>query len=248
MPAGLRPNPRRLGRTPGSPRNREAIRAAALDQFTKLGYDRATIRGIAAAAGVDPALVIHYFGSKDRLLVAALEFPVNPRELVPELLAGGVDGLAERVLRRALGVWTSARGGGTMVGLIRAAASHAEAARMMREFFTREVLGRVARSLGVPQPELRASLVASQLIGMAMARFVVRFEPLASASIDDMVAWYAPTLQRYLTEPLAGDRPALRPTASPSGPAPRPRTRPRAPSPSPEGPSPRRARRGRRAG
>lgn len=206
MPAGARPKRGRIGRTPGSPQNREAIRAAALEQFTKHGYDRATIRDIAAAAGVDPALVLHYFGSKDQLLVAALEFPVNPRELVSELLAGGVDGLGERLLRRALSVWSSEPGGGTMVGLIRSSASHEEAARMMREFFTREVIGQVAKSLNVPQPGLRAALVASQLIGLAMARFVVRFEPIASAPIDDMVAWYAPTLQRYLTGPLAGDK------------------------------------------
>jgi hypothetical protein len=77
---------------------------------------------------------------------------------------------------------------------------------MMKEFFAREVLGRVVKSLGMPQPELRAALVASQMIGLAMARFVVRFEPIAGASIEDMVSWYAPTLQRYLTGPLAGDK------------------------------------------
>jgi len=222
---------------------------AALEQFTKLGYDRATIRDIAAAAGVDPALVLHYFGSKDQLLVAALEFPVNPRELVTELLAGGVEGLSERLLRRALSVWSSQRGGGTMVGLIRSAASHDEAARMMKEFFAREVTGRVARSLGMPQPELRAALVASQVIGLALARFVVRFEPIATASIDDMVSWYAPTLQRYLTGPLAGDTARTRrPSASPAGPARRPRIPPPSRSPSPAGPSPTRSRMEKRGG
>jgi hypothetical protein len=92
------------------------------------------------------------------------------------------------------------------VGLIRSAASHDEAARMMKEFFAREVIGRVVKSLDVSQPELRGALVASQMIGLAVARFVVRFEPIASASVEDMVSWYAPTLQRYLTGPLAGDK------------------------------------------
>jgi AcrR family transcriptional regulator len=249
MPAGAKARSGRVGRTPGSPRNREAIRAAALEQFTKCGYERATIREIAATAGVDPALVLHYFGSKDQLLVAALEFPVNPREMVSELLAGGVEGLGERLLRRALGVWTSEHGGGTMVGLIRAAASQDEAARMMKEFFAREVLGRVVKSLGKPQPELRAALLASQMIGLAMARFVIRFEPIASASVDDMVSWYAPTLQRYLTGPLAGDTARTRrPSATPAGPARRPRTQPPSPSPLPAGPNPPRARRERRGG
>src|SRR5260370_39294889 len=121
-----------------------------------------------------------------------------------------------------------------MVGLIRAAASHDDAARMMKEFFAREVLGRVVKSLGMPQPELRAALVASQMIGLAMARFVIRFEPIASASIDDMVAWYAPTVQRYLTAPLAGDRVrSRRASGTPAGPARRPRTQSPAPAPSP---------------
>ena len=119
---------------------------------------------------------------------------------------------------------------------------------MMREFFTREVLGRVVKSLGMPQPELRAALVASQMIGLAMARFVVRFEPIASASIDDMVAWYAPTLQRYLADPLAGDRVRARPYATPAGPARRPRIRLPSPLPLPAGPNPPRARRGKRDG
>jgi AcrR family transcriptional regulator len=249
MRAGSKPKRGRLGRTPGSPANREAIRVAALEQFTRRGYDRATIRDIAAAAGVDPALVLHYFGSKDALLVAALEFPVNPRELVSELLAGGVDGLSERLLRRALSVWTSEHGGGTMVGLIRAAASHDEAARMMKEFFAREVLGRVVKSLGMPQSELRAALVASQMVGLAMARFVIRFEPIATASIDEMVSWYAPTLQRYLTGPLAGDAARTRrPSATPAGPARRPRKQPPSRSPSPVAPNPPRARMERRGG
>ncbi len=183
------------------------------------------------------------------LLVAALEFPVNPRELVSELLAGGVDGLSERLLRRALSVWTSEHGGGTMVGLIRAAASHDEAARMMKEFFAREVLGRVVKSLGMPQSELRAALVASQMVGLAMARFVIRFEPIATASIDEMVSWYAPTLQRYLTGPLAGDTARTRrPSATPAGPARRPRKQPPSRSPSAVAPNPPRARMERRGG
>ena len=196
----------RVGRTAGSPPNRETILAAARAHFARHGYDGATIRGIAAEAGIDPALVHHYFGSKDKLLVAALELPANPREVVREVLAGGVDGLGERLMRRILSVWSSDMvAGGTLVGLIRASATHEHAARMMREFFTREVLEPVAKSLDVPQPRLRAALAASQLIGLAMARFVVRFEPIAGADLEDVVAWYAPTLQRYLAGPLPGD-------------------------------------------
>lgn len=196
----------RLGRTPGSPPNREAILAAATEYFGRHGYDRATIRGIAAEAGVDPALVHHYFGSKDQLLVSALQLPVNPREVVAELLAGGRENLGQNLLRRILAVWGSDwAGGGRLVGLIRASTSHDDAARIIREFFTREVIGRLADGLDVPQPRLRAALVGSQLIGLAMARFVIAIEPIASADPETLIGVYAPTLQRYLTGPLPGD-------------------------------------------
>ncbi len=199
-----------MGRAPGSPPNREAILEAARRYFEEHGYERATIRAIAAEAGVDPALVHHYFGSKDQLLVAALKLPVNPRDVLPELLSGPVEGIGERLLRRVLSVWGADWAtGGHLIGLIRTSMTHKDAARMMREFFTREIVGRLAEALEVPQPRLRIGLVASQLMGLAMARFVVRMEPIASANPETLIACYAPTIQRYLTGPLPGDdRPA----------------------------------------
>ncbi len=198
---------RRAGRPAGSPPNRETILAAARQQFAERGYDSATIRGIAARAGVDPALVHHYFGSKDRLFLAALQLQASPSEVVAEVLEGGQDGLAERLVRRILDGWESDPDGlgATLSGLVRSALSHEDAARMVREFVTREVLGRIAEALDVPQPRLRAALVASQILGLALARFVVRVEPLAGADKETLVACYAPTLQRYLTGPLPGD-------------------------------------------
>jgi len=199
----------RVGRTPGSPPNREAILEAARSYFVRHGYDRATIRAIAAYASVDPALVHHYFGSKDQLLVAALKLPVNPRDVLPELLDGPVEGIGERLLRRVLSVWAGdLETGGHMIGLIRASITHEDAARMMREFFTREIIGRLVEELEVPQPRLRVGLVASQLMGLAMARFIVRMESIASADSETLIACYAPTIQRYLTGPLPGDHAA----------------------------------------
>ena len=192
-----------MGRTPGSPPNRDAILEAARGYFARHGYDRATIRGIAAEAGVDPALVHHYFGSKDQLLVAALKLPLNPRDVVPELLAGDINTLGERLLRRLLSVWGADRqAGGALIGLVRASVTHDDAARMMREFITREVIGRLADALERPDPRLRAALVGSQLLGLAMARFIIRMEPIASADSETLIACYAPTIQRYLTGPL----------------------------------------------
>jgi AcrR family transcriptional regulator len=200
------PRRRRSGRPAGSPPNREAILAAAREQFIARGYDSATIRGIAAGAGVDPALVHHYFGSKEELFTAALDLPINPGDALGDVLSGGVDGLGERLLRRFLELWSADGGkGDAVIGLLRSAITHEDAARMMREFVSREALGRIAEAIDVPQPRLRAALVGSQVIGLALARFVIRVEPIASADTETLVACYAPTLQRYLTGPLPGD-------------------------------------------
>lgn len=202
MPASTRRRRPRVGRAPGSPPNRQAILDAARDYFERHGYDRATIRGIAAQAGVDPALVHHYFGSKDQLLVAALQLPVNPREIVAELLAGDRDTIGERLLRRIFSAWAS---GGTLIALLRAAVTNDDAARMLREFFAREVIGRLTDALNVSQPRLRVGLVASQMMGLAVSRFIIPLDPIAGADPETLIAALAPTIQRYLTGPLPGD-------------------------------------------
>jgi AcrR family transcriptional regulator len=195
----------RPGRPAGSPPNREAILSAAREQFAERGYDGATIRGVAAAAGVDPALVHHYFGSKADLFAAALRLPMTPATVLGDVLQGDLDGLGERLVRRFLDLWSDDGVGDSVVGLLRSATTNDDAARMVREFVAREALGRIAEALDVPQPRLRAALAASQLIGLAVGRFVVRVEPLASAGVETLVACYAPTLQRYLAGPLPGD-------------------------------------------
>lgn len=194
--------------------------AAAREQFRERGYESATIRGIAAGAGVDPALVHHYFGSKEDLFAAAMQLAVRPREALEGVLNGGPDGLGERLVRRFLELW-AADGGGigdTLVGLLRSASTHDDSARMVREFVSREALGRIAEALDLPQPRLRAALAGSQLIGLALARFVIGIEPLASADAETLVACYAPTLQRYLTGPLPGDPERPRQPGPGSGP------------------------------
>jgi AcrR family transcriptional regulator len=190
----------RTGRRPGRGGTRERILAAARSDFGKGGYEGTTIRGIAARAKVDPALVMHYFDSKDGVFRAAVQFPVDPAEFIPRLLAPGLDGLGERLVRVFVETWDSPAGS-PLLALIRSAVGNEDAAALLREFVTREVLGRLARALELDQPQLRAALVASQLIGLAMIRYVVRVEPLASARTDELVAWLGPTLQRYLTDP-----------------------------------------------
>src|SRR5260370_4887368 len=190
----------RTGRRPGLGGTRDRILAAARSDFGKPGYEGTTIRGIAAQAKVDPALVMHYFDSKDGVFRAAVKFPVDPAEFIPRLLAPGLDGLGDRLVRFFVETWDSPAGS-PFLGLIRSVVGNEDAAAQLREFVTREVLGRLARALELDQPQLRAALVASQLVGLAIIRFVVKGEPLASASTDELVAWVGPTVQRYLTDP-----------------------------------------------
>ena len=176
--------------------------AAARTHFSEAGYEGATIRGIAAGAAVDPALVLHYFGSKEGVFKAAVNFPVDPSEFLPRLLASGLDGLGERLVRFFLQTWDSPTGS-PMLGLLRSVVSNEIAASLLRDFVTREVLGQLAAALKLDHPQLRASLAASQLIGMAMLRYVVKLEPLASASHDEVASWLGPSVQRFLTDPAA---------------------------------------------
>ncbi|MDM4719940.1 TetR family transcriptional regulator [Micromonospora sp. WMMA1363] len=196
---------RRTGRRPGNPDTRETILAAARTAFADRGYDAASIRAIATAAGVDPALVHHYFGSKDKLFLAAMNAPADPGVLVPAVITGDPDRIGERLVRTFLRVW-DAPSGAAAVALLRSAVSNEWTARLLREFLTTQVLRRVLEHLDIPPAELslRGALVASQLIGLAMTRYVVRLEPVASAPPETLVATVGPTVQRYLTAPLAG--------------------------------------------
>jgi len=202
----------RTGRRPGDSGSRAAILDAARARFASAGYDGATIRAIAADAGVDPALVHHFFGTKERLFVATMRLPVEPAKVVPALLAPGLDGLGERLARLFIGLFRELGDANPMLALIRSAAAHPDAARLFREFFTRSVLERVAAELEVPQPKLRAALCASQVMGVLVAKFIVGLGPLVEADDETLIAAYAPALHHYLT----GDLPD----------APRPRSRP----------------------
>jgi AcrR family transcriptional regulator len=196
---------RRSGRRPGNPDTRQAILEAARETFAQRGFDKASIRAIATSAGVDPALVHHYFGTKDKLFLASMNAPADPAELIPKALAGGPDGVGERLVAVFLGVWDSPAGAAG-VALLRSAVNSEWAARLMREFVVTQVLRKAVSELPVDpaQAPLRSSLVASQLAGLALVRYVVKIEPLASAPAEVVVAAVGPTVQRYLTGDLPG--------------------------------------------
>nr|WP_267594060.1 TetR family transcriptional regulator [Carbonactinospora thermoautotrophica] len=189
------------GRRPGSEDTRGQILAAALSEFAAHGYEKTSIRGIARLAGVDPALVYHYFGSKERVFVEALQFPFNPAEIVPKLVAGGVEGLGERVARLFFSVWEDPAGRERGLAVIRSVHTSEQGARMLRGFLIQELFRRVAANLDLPQPELRATLIGSQLVGLISIRYVLKVEPLASMPPEQLIPVIAPTLQRYLTDP-----------------------------------------------
>jgi AcrR family transcriptional regulator len=182
------------GRRPGSSSTREAILAAARERFAAVGYERTRVRDVAADAGVDAALVHYFFKSKDGLFVATMELPFRPAEIIAPVLAGGVDGLGERMVRRMLTVWDENRP--ALMGLVRSASSHPGAALALREFVLSEIIGKLAAALDGDQ--LRATLVASQIVGLIAARYIAQVEPLASMDREEIVPLVAPTLQRYM--------------------------------------------------
>lgn len=193
---------RRSGRRPGPNSSRETILVAARRQFAEHGYDRASLRAIADEAGVDQKLIAHFFGSKQKLFVAAIGLPFNPAEMLPRVLAGERKQLGRRLADLLFSVLDDPAFNQRLTGVVRAAAAEPEVARMMREFLTREVFAPTAELLGNDDALLRANLVGSQIVGLVMARFVVELEPLASTPTRIVADAVAATLQRYLVEPL----------------------------------------------
>ncbi|RFU19421.1 TetR/AcrR family transcriptional regulator [Geodermatophilus marinus] len=174
--------------------------AAARTAFAERGFDGASIRGIATAAGVDPALVHHYFGTKDKLFLAAVQAPADPADLLPEVLAVPLEGRGPALVRMVLQVWDGPTRP-AILALVRSAVNHEWSANLLREFVLARVIRRVLGSPGMPVEErdARGALVASQVMGLVMARYVLRLEPLASADPETVVAALGPTIQRYLT-------------------------------------------------
>lgn len=192
----------RTGRRPGPTETRGEILGAARQLFGELGYDGATIRGIAREAGVDPALVHHFFGTKEHVFVAAMEFPFHPEDVVAKVVAGPPAQMGERLVRFFLGVWGDSHGRSAFLALVRSASSNERAAAMLREFVTSALLGRIADRVGLPR--LRVELVAAQLMGIALLRFILELEPLVSADDEEIVALVAPVVQQYLASDASG--------------------------------------------
>ncbi|MFI7439240.1 TetR/AcrR family transcriptional regulator [Nonomuraea indica] len=188
---------RRPGRRPGSADTRGEILAAARRVFAEKGFDKATVRGIAREAQVDPALVHHYFATKEGMFAAALQLPLSPEVVVPTVLDGPREQVGERLVRLILSVTAAPETREPMLALIRSAMTHEQAAAMFREFVSNALLLRVSHTLDVPH--LRIEAAFAQMFGVVMARYVLRLEPMASADPEELVELLAPTIQRYFT-------------------------------------------------
>lgn len=196
------PVKRRSGRPRGETGTRESILEAARGEFLQHGFDRATIRGIAGSASVDPALVHHYYGTKQNLFIAALQLPPEIPTLLAKVLAGSSEDAGERLVRFFFSVWDGPGAASPFLMLLRSAVSNPQATAMLREFVTDVMIRPTTEQLAVDGAAIRAPLAASHMIGIAFLRYLIELEPIKSASVEALVAMVGPTLQRYLTGPL----------------------------------------------
>ncbi|KAB1978354.1 TetR/AcrR family transcriptional regulator [Streptomyces triticiradicis] len=188
--------------TQAAPATRDRILAAAREEFSERGYEKTSVRGIAKSAGVDSALVHHYFGTKEQVFEAAIEVAFAPALDAPEkIVEGPLDGVGERLTRFVLGIWENPTSRTPLLAIVRSAVNNDTAAAVFRRLVAAQLLRRIAGRLDVPDAELRAELAAAQLVGVAMLRHVIKVEPLASADLERIVAGVAPVVQGHLTNP-----------------------------------------------
>jgi AcrR family transcriptional regulator len=192
----------RTGRRPGPSSTRAQIVAAAAHRFAIAGYDATSLRQVAADAGVDPALVRRFFGDKERLFTDVASALIDPARALAVVADGPQEAVGERLLRYFLSLLGDVQRPGPFLGLVRSAVTSEHAANLMRRFLAERVLGEIAALLRTDRPDLRAALVASQLVGLAVARYAVRLVPLTAADHDELARWVGPVIQHYLT----GDR------------------------------------------
>lgn len=193
---------KRAGRRPGDGETRAAILATARTQFAELGFDAASVRGIARAADVDPSLVLHYFGSKAALFAEALAWPFEADAVVERIVTGPRAQLGRRLALFFLAIWDDPSRREPMMAMLRAATTSADAAALLRDGLSERVLRPVGERLGQSDAPLRMSLCAAHLVGLGITRYIVFVEPLASLEPERVADLVAPALQRYMTGKL----------------------------------------------
>ena len=186
----------RPGRRPGSPDTQGQILDAARRVFGEVGYDRATVRQIASEAGVDPGMIYHYFGNKEQLFASSIDLPVTPAALSSIV---ETDEVGRQLARLFFTVWETESARAALLGVLRSAiAGEEQAVVAFRQFLTEQLQRNLVSVIDAPDAELRALAMASHLVGVAMTRYVMRLEPIASAPIDEIIDLVAPRIQSYL--------------------------------------------------
>ena len=197
------PSSPRSGRRPGPTGTRDEILRAARAAFAADGYGATSLRGVARDAGVDPALVIHFFGSKAGLFTAAVGWPFDPEDEMRRVVAGGPGSIGINLARMFVRHWEDERDRSPIVAVLHVATGDPAGAALMREYLVEHLLRPLIAALGADQPELRAGMIVAQLIGLGVTRYVLGYEPLASAPVDTVVELLAGGIQRVVDEPIA---------------------------------------------
>jgi AcrR family transcriptional regulator len=189
----------RIGRPRGKTDTRDVILGAARRLFAAAGYDKTSVRDVAAAAGVDPAMIRHYFGSKAELFRATMDWPFEPADIAARITAGDRGEIGERLTRVFFESWEQPESRAPLLAILRGAATHEESANLVRQFIQGQVYAHIAAALGAPDAELRIDLAMSQLLGIAYLRHILHVEPVASTPVDDLIERIAPIVNRHLT-------------------------------------------------
>ncbi|CCK28384.1 transcriptional regulator [Streptomyces davaonensis JCM 4913] len=181
---------------------RARILAVAREEFSERGYEKTSVRGIAKAAGVDSALVHHYFGTKEQIFEAAVEVAFAPAFRARDTVVDGpLDGVGERLTRMIFGLWENPVTRAPLLAIVRSAVNNESAAAVFRKLISAQLLRRIVEQLDLPDADLRTELAAAQLVGVAMMRYVIKIEPIASADPEQIIARVAPVVQGHLTNP-----------------------------------------------
>ncbi len=197
------------GRRSGKPDTRAQILAVARERFLREGYPAVTLRSIAADAACDVALVSYHFGSKKGLFGAALDLTANPAEIVQDLLKGDMNTFASRALRVMVTTWDSPEGGGRLRAMLTGAAADPAVGDLIRSGLQAEVIDKIAQRLGGVDARVRAGMFSSQIAGVIMSRYLIRVEPIASMTVDELVRALAPALTMTLRGPIPARRTQL---------------------------------------
>ncbi|HET6731085.1 TetR/AcrR family transcriptional regulator [Mycobacterium sp.] len=188
----------RIGRPRGKTDTRNVILATARRMFADAGYDKTSVRDLASAADVDPAMIRHYFGSKAELFRATMGWPFEPDELADRILGGNRREIGERLTRVFFGAWECPESRAPLLAILRGAATHDESANLVRQFIQGQVYSRMAAALAKPDAELRIDLAMSHLLGIAYLRHILQVEPIASTPVEELINRVTPVISTHL--------------------------------------------------